>query len=76
VHHITHTVTAVPAVQRELHELAGGHGPEFDLQEHLPQGKQAQRQRQQGGGGSGGGGGGSEEGAVAAAAEEPVPMAE
>lgn len=26
-----------PVLQRELHDLAGGHGPEFDLQEHLPQ---------------------------------------
>lgn len=24
-------------LQQELHDLAGGHGPEFDLQEHLPQ---------------------------------------
>lgn len=79
--HTCHTpLPAVPAVQRELHELAGGHGPEFDLQEHLPQGKQAQQQqqllqRQQGGGGSGGSGG-SEEGAAGAAVWEPVPMAE
>ncbi|EFN56813.1 hypothetical protein CHLNCDRAFT_144348 [Chlorella variabilis] len=66
------------AVQRELHELAGGHGPEFDLQEHLPQpaglaqhaaaSQQQRRRRQEQPGEQGEAGGG--------ATQEPVPMAE
>lgn len=64
--------------QRELHELAGGHGPEFDLQEHLPQpaglaqhaaaSQQQRRRRQEQPGEQGEAGGG--------ATQEPVPMAE
>lgn len=48
-------------LQQELHEMAGGDGPEFDLQEHLPKTASTGQQRQQ---------------AAAAAEQGPVAMAE
>lgn len=56
-------------LQRELHELAGGHGPEFVIADHLPPvpGQQQGASQQQG----------EQDGAAAAAAAGgPVPMAE
>lgn len=50
-------------LQRELHELASGHGPEFVLADHLPPVPGQQPGEQDGA-------------AAAAAAGGPVPMAE
>lgn len=58
-----------PFLQCEMHELAGGHGPEFVLEDHLPQAPAVPQASGQQAGGQGAA-------PAAAAAGGPVPMAE